>query len=442
MPDKISLALTGTKARPPPRPTNGTKRSHAALREDDDEDHHDSGRAQTVSHFDKAAGGAIDEANKDQEQGPLVITAQANRDWKEAQGGRRKRQRHGLPERGSQAQNVSAQAAREAELEAAKPGFGLNVTKRIDGGSEAEDLAGSNGHDDAVQTEGTQQHPTEPNGQTSVQPKTDEERALDALLGKTPKSQLVLPAATVTEEEAFDRDYHSAPDMATLEDYTRVPVEQFGAALLRGMGWKEGQGIGSQKGVKVVKTKVPERRPALLGIGAKEEAAVAQEMGVWGKAAKRGAEVKVYNPVLLRDKKTGETYTEEEAQRRKEKEEKREYEEEFERKEREREAKERRRKENRGEEGRERDRGSDMRRHREEGEYDSRRDRRDGDRRHDKHRTRDEDRDGEAYRRKEKDRRRRERDRDDSDYDRERSHRHGSGREKRRDRDRERDRRR
>jgi hypothetical protein len=32
-----------------------------------------------------------------------------------------------------------------------------------------------------------------------------------------------------------------------MEDYERIPVEEFGAALLRGMGWKEGQAIGRNK---------------------------------------------------------------------------------------------------------------------------------------------------------------------------------------------------
>jgi len=31
---------------------------------------------------------------------------------------------------------------------------------------------------------------------------------------------------------------------ATEEDYEKVPIEQFGLALLRGMGWKESDGVG------------------------------------------------------------------------------------------------------------------------------------------------------------------------------------------------------
>lgn len=144
--------------------------------------------------------------------------------------------------------------------------------------------------------------------------------------------------------------------------------------MLRGMGWKDGDGIGLNKGKKQEKSKIPERRPALLGIGAKEEAAVAQEMGAWGKAArgKGGKEPVIYNPILLKDKKTGEMFTEEEAQKRREKDEREQYEMEFEKKERERER------------GKDRDRDSRRRR---DYEDDDRERRREKDRRHDRETT-------------------------------------------------------
>lgn len=120
----------------------------------------------------------------------------------------------------------------------------------------------------------------------------------------------------MSEEEAFQRDYRSAPDMATLEQYAAVPVEEFGAALLRGMGWKDGEAIGKRRGQKEVQARIPERRPALLGIGAKSEAAAGIELGAWGKGEKgfkgRRKEKAGYTPVVLRNKKTGEQLTEEE----------------------------------------------------------------------------------------------------------------------------------
>jgi hypothetical protein len=36
----------------------------------------------------------------------------------------------------------------------------------------------------------------------------------------------------------------SVVQQPTLDDYERIPIEQFGLAMLRGMGWKKGEGIG------------------------------------------------------------------------------------------------------------------------------------------------------------------------------------------------------
>ena len=56
---------------------------------------------------------------------------------------------------------------------------------------------------------------------------------------------MVIPAKD--ETEAFREDVKTRPDEATMEDYERIPVDQFGAALLRGLGWKEGEGIGRNR---------------------------------------------------------------------------------------------------------------------------------------------------------------------------------------------------
>ena len=59
---------------------------------------------------------------------------------------------------------------------------------------------------------------------------------------------------------------------ASLADYERVPVALFGAALLRGMGWKEGTAASRTRSGRV-EPWLPAARPALLGIGAKERPA-------------------------------------------------------------------------------------------------------------------------------------------------------------------------
>ena len=46
------------------------------------------------------------------------------------------------------------------------------------------------------------------------------------------------------EMEIFKTDMENRPEEADLEDYERVPIEDFGKAMLKVMGWKEGQGVG------------------------------------------------------------------------------------------------------------------------------------------------------------------------------------------------------
>lgn len=72
-----------------------------------------------------------------------------------------------------------------------------------------------------------------------------------------------------------------------LEDYEKVPIEDFGTAMLRGMGWKSGGGIG--KNPKLVTTIVPEVRPVGMGLGADKIAL--QKLG--GNVKKEEEELKI-----------------------------------------------------------------------------------------------------------------------------------------------------
>jgi hypothetical protein len=110
------------------------------------------------------------------------------------------------------------------------------------------------------------------------------------------------------------------PDMGTLEDYLAVPVDGYGAALLRGMGWKEGEAVCRRRGEQAAAAAAPRvrnPRSALLGIGAKDEPLVGAAVGKDGKDVRKGKGSKkvvgeAYNPVVLRNAKTGEMVTEEE----------------------------------------------------------------------------------------------------------------------------------
>lgn len=46
------------------------------------------------------------------------------------------------------------------------------------------------------------------------------------------------------EEERFKYDLQSRPDEATEEEYEDMPIDDFGFAMLRGMGWAPGTQIG------------------------------------------------------------------------------------------------------------------------------------------------------------------------------------------------------
>ena len=73
-----------------------------------------------------------------------------------------------------------------------------------------------------------------------------------------------IPENTETEEGPLKVDIR--PDSSTLDDYDQVPIGSFGLGMLRGMGWKEEEGIGKTKQkVDLVEVNV---RPTGLGLGA------------------------------------------------------------------------------------------------------------------------------------------------------------------------------
>ncbi|KAG6837794.1 hypothetical protein H0H93_016162 [Arthromyces matolae] len=108
----------------------------------------------------------------------------------------------------------------------------------------------------------------------------------------------VIPSL-VSEADAYKQDVQELPDSATLDDYARVPVSQFGAALLRGMGWKEGTAATRKPGKGLVEPYLPEARPALLGIGAKEQEVLDDGSKKKGRSARPD---KKYVPLLKKER--------------------------------------------------------------------------------------------------------------------------------------------
>jgi len=61
-------------------------------------------------------------------------------------------------------------------------------------------------------------------------------------------------------------DPQEGMDMSTAEDYQNVPIDKFGMAMLRGMGWKPTKGVG--KNSQVIAASLPEIRSKGMGLGA------------------------------------------------------------------------------------------------------------------------------------------------------------------------------
>lgn len=169
----------------------------------------------------------------------------------------------------------------------------------------------------------------------SVQPlkeMTEDEVALQALLhgdnGDRKTHAVIIQSANVRpqgidEADDFKADVASRPDNPTLDEYAVMPVEEFGLAMLRGMGQKRkatGEIVdsGSRNGEKK-SPKIREPRQGYLGIGAKAAPGAEAELGAWGKADMRKNKKGegLYTPVMLRDKRTGEMITEQELEERK-----------------------------------------------------------------------------------------------------------------------------
>ncbi|KAJ4343967.1 DNA primase large subunit Spp2 [Ascochyta clinopodiicola] len=288
----FKMSLGGLKAKPGLKSIaakRDTKPKKALLGDDEPDD---TNKQQEISGFDAAAGGAIDINGLKEKKGPLVIPSLPNRNWREEA---RKKQLERAPH--TQQQNGDI-VMEEPEKEVV---YGLTVPTKPEEAQE-------NGVAESAE-------PMEVDPQDNLtEAQRLEKQALESLLNGTPTDvSRIVPA--ITDEEALQNDLNEAPDEPSLDAYEATPIEGFGLAMLRGMGWKDSDGESRKNGAKAPKE--VKRRPALLGIGAKEDAAKDVELGEFnskarGKKGKGKDAAQGYNPVTLRNKKTGEIITEEE----------------------------------------------------------------------------------------------------------------------------------
>lgn len=226
---------------------------------------------------------------KPKPKGPLVIPALKNRDWRALAKKRKTAQMH-IPESG-----------RAAVTGADGTVGGLGTRGTINSGPQAVGLQVKRKRLAAeVDEVDMQEVEVEVEAEPQVE-ESEDQLALRALLASaagegdedSASRKAIIP---VTEDEAFQQDIDELPDPATLDDYTDMPVSEFGAAMLRGMGW-----TGDGKGKKNVQPWLPQSRPALLGIGAKEKE-------VFDDGSKKkffGKPDKKYIPVIKKERPAG-----------------------------------------------------------------------------------------------------------------------------------------
>ncbi|KAI0460484.1 DExH-box splicing factor binding site-domain-containing protein [Xylaria acuta] len=185
-----------------------------------------------------------------------VIGSQKNRDWKADVKGRK-------GDRASTSHTPSIK--KKHNLETASPDqdtdikWGLNVTKST--------------HEDTPSLDDSEEQRKDLPDTGTPPPHSlidADKDAMDALLGKrNPAQHLIIEDSALgnkpqfSEQDAYQRAVQEAAEVSTIEEYSEIPEGEFGAAMLRGMGWK-GEEFGS-------KPKEAKRRPHLMGLGSKED---------------------------------------------------------------------------------------------------------------------------------------------------------------------------
>ncbi|CCL99577.1 uncharacterized protein FIBRA_01595 [Fibroporia radiculosa] len=240
---------------------------------------------------------------KKEPEGPLVIPALKNKDWREMA---RKRKALYVPP------SAAAQTGADGSVGGLGTRDSINSGPQLSGLQAAKKIKLEEG--DSVEVE-TEEPVVTFDAVANVVPKKEEEtedqKALRAILASASDDPMSLDGPhidiipTPSEDDAYRQDVVELPDSASLEDYERIPVSQFGAALLRGMGWKEGTAA-SKRHKGPIEPYLPQARPALLGIGAKEKEVFDDGSSlVKGKKSRKSKPDRRYVPVVKRERKSG-----------------------------------------------------------------------------------------------------------------------------------------
>ncbi|KAN0065051.1 DNA primase large subunit Spp2 [Thecaphora frezii] len=265
--------------------TQGFRRLEAFNEDDSDDDnvahrHVPSTTRDELVSFDRT--GAVKRNKSPPPAGPRVIPMTANLDWRQD-----RKKRLGLEEKArslgslnsmhkaGQAEDASTlQAGGSSNADASAPER-INDQEQKRGLQLRQRQQSSSAMDEDIPSR--DRNATPPASETRSEtppPETAEQAAIRALLageglGSSSAKKLDLIISQSDDKDLLQNDVETRPEAPSLEDYAATPVDQFGAALLRGMGWKEGMGAGRNgKGPKTAPE--PKKRAALLGLGAKE----------------------------------------------------------------------------------------------------------------------------------------------------------------------------
>ncbi|KAH7041020.1 DExH-box splicing factor binding site-domain-containing protein [Microdochium trichocladiopsis] len=263
----------GTLQKTKPPSTLGKRpRPHALGGESESEDDDGLGKHEAVTSFgahgaehkDKSGLGRAGKSATANSQAPLVIGGHKNRDWK-AEARSRNTTVTTSP---AQSADAPGSAVQDKELPDHEKDiqWGLSVSKK-------DHAAATTG--DSVSLDADVSTKESPNDQV---PTDENQDAIDALMGKRRKigQDIVIPSdksetlisAPVSEDDSYRRAIEAAAEVSTIDEYDRIPDGEFGAAMLRGMGWK-----GEERAPKAKEVK---RRTQYMGLGAKEDQEIKQ----------------------------------------------------------------------------------------------------------------------------------------------------------------------
>ncbi|EWY86843.1 hypothetical protein FOYG_11213 [Fusarium oxysporum NRRL 32931] len=248
----------------PPSSLGKRPRSHAlgGASDSEDDDYEHRGRHEKITGF-GVDGAETERKAKDSrmEKKDYVIARQSNHDWRSEAKAQRK-SKNSLPEEARAQQNNTTVETEPADQDKGLK-WGLTIKEKTE--DDNKDI-GSESKEKPVSNDDDQKKPP---------PKrTADDEAMEALLGNKEEDEKIIHP---TEADAYRRDIQGAGETSTLDDYEAMPVEEFGAALLRGMGW-DGKPRGTVKEVK--------RRPNRIGLGAKELKGE-EDLGGWNQSGKK-----------------------------------------------------------------------------------------------------------------------------------------------------------